>query len=689
MPIKNDPYWVTTGTDAEVSKSKGTTYVQDNYIEDYESTTKTQDDFSTVLYTGNGATGHAITGVGFQPDLVWLKNRDTTDSHNIMDSLRGPDKEINSNDSSVEITKANGLTSFDTDGFTVGNALDYNTSAENFVAWCWKADQDASHASHTGEKYNEDTGLSIIKYTGNGSAGHTINHSLGAKPDLIIIKNLSGVNDWMVYHNDLGATKHLRLNENVAEIINIGTWNDIEPTGTIFTLGTSVDVNNSGENHIAYLFAEKPGFSKFGSYTGNGSTSGPIIDCGFEPGFVMVKRTDSIGDWDMFDNVRGGNKLLQAQLSIAEYTDTHTIEFQENGFHPTSTQSQINASGGQYIYIAFAASSQNIITPKESNDNDVWYRSEADQFEIRHSNKWITDYGTGYLAGGQNSTSVISRLDFPFDSGTAKIIGNLSVGKRASAGNNSSQHGYICGGSISGEARISSVDKIDFPFNSGVASICGSLSSARAELASCNSSIYGYTSGGTPASGSHTSIIDRFIFPFAGGTARNIGNLNGSRGSLDSTNSSQHGFTYAGYDTTYRANINRIIFPHASGTASVVGSLSAATCLVACNNSSQYGFIIGGFTGSYRSIIDRIAFPFDSGTATIVGNLNGSRRDMAGNNSSQHGYICGGSNGSYLSNIDRFAFPFDSGIASYIGNLSGTHGILAGLDNTDFVSQFI
>jgi len=312
----------------------------------------------------------------------------------------------------------------------------------------------------------------------------------------------------------------------------------------------------------------------------------------------------------------------------------------------------------------------------------------------------IQQYGSGsnygYVCGGYNyyssSTlfSTIDRFQFPFDSGTANQIGNLSGSRSGLSANNSSTYGYVCGG-----GPYSTIDRFQFPFNSGTANQVGNLSEGRSELSANNSSTYGYVCGG--GGYGYFSTIDRFQFPFDSGTANHVGNLSGSRGYLSANNSSTHSYVCGGYTGDggrgyFLSTIDRFQFPFNSGTANQVGNLSGSRCLLGANNSSTYGYVCGGgYSSVYLSTIDRFQFPFNSGTASKVGNLSGSRNYLSANNSSTYGYVCGGdsSGSTYLSTIDRFQFPFDSGTANQVGNLSGTRRDSSAVDGVDFVTMFV
>ena len=299
-----------------------------------------------TTYTGDGTSSRSITNAGgFQPDLVWGKNRSGTNSHVLVDSVRGATKQLYSNLTFAEETDAQGITAFNVNGFTVGTQSFINGSGSSFVGWQWKK--------------GATPGFDIVTYTGTGSA-RTVAHSLGVAPSMMIIKkrNNSGT-QWFVYHASVGAGYYLLLSATNAKGVDGGYyWNGTAPTSSVFTVSTDSGVNANGDTFVAYLFAEIAGFSKFGSYTGNGSADGPFVYCGFRPKFVMWKRTDRSGDdWWTYDAARDTYNVasngLRPNLSAAEYSAA-TIDLLSNGFKLKSTTGDQNGSGGTYIYAAFA-----------------------------------------------------------------------------------------------------------------------------------------------------------------------------------------------------------------------------------------------------------------------------------------------------------------------------------------------
>ena len=306
--------------------------------------------FQVKLYTGNATDDTAITLDGdtdMQPDLIWTKERSQTGNHNIFDSVRGTSKRLRTETNAAEGTldPVNQIKSFDSDGFTLGTNNGSNENSITFVAYCWKE--------------SADSGFDIVSYTGN-STDRTISHSLSAVPKVIIIKNRSTTNWWHTYHHKIGNNYEVYLNVNNAKG-STDAYQSTDPTSSVFSLDDSVDgTNGDGNSLIAYLFAEKQGFSKFGSYTGNGSSSdGTFVYTGFRPAFILAKRTDSTDHWTLWDNKRESNpnnNVLYPSLSDAESTSdsSYLADLVSNGVKWRGTSTGMNASGANYIYMAFA-----------------------------------------------------------------------------------------------------------------------------------------------------------------------------------------------------------------------------------------------------------------------------------------------------------------------------------------------
>jgi len=323
--------------------------------------------FNTLLWQGNGNNARALTGVGFQPDFTWIKDRDDTESHCLTDAVRGATKSLRSNGNNAEATDTDALQSFNSDGFTVGNQGQVNKSnGDDFVGWNWKAGGGQGSSNTDGSinttytSVNTTAGFSISKYTGTG-ANATIGHGLGVAPAMMIIKATSFTEDWIVYHQSTGNTEKLDLNTANAADASVTYWNNTSPTSSVFSVGTNDRPNKSGATYVAYCFAEKKGYSKFGSYTGNGNSNGSFIYLGFKPAFFMIKRTESSGDkWRMWDNKRSPFNLVDDSLACnensAEYDDASvSLDFLSNGVKMRMSGGGAgNGSGESYIYMAFA-----------------------------------------------------------------------------------------------------------------------------------------------------------------------------------------------------------------------------------------------------------------------------------------------------------------------------------------------
>ena len=332
---------------------------------------KPSDYFRTKLYAGNATNNTAITwdetDTNMQADLLWFKSRTDTQTHGIWDSVRGAIKRLIPSSTAAEGDEAADLDSFDTNGFTVDAAANMNGSSMNIVTWGWKAGtsftNDASSTSvgsiDSAGSVNTDAGFSIISHTGTGVGNTaTIAHGLGVAPSMIIVKSRdSGDRGWIVYHKSLGAGKKLDLNDTTAAGTSDANWNGTEPTSSVFSVGTGGDTNTT-DAFITYLFAEKKGYSKFGSYTGNGNADGPMIVTGFKPAFMMVKRAvGGTGSWAITDGKRDTfnavDNYLSANNANAE-SDFDHADFLSNGIKFRTNNDGWNLSGDTYIYMAFA-----------------------------------------------------------------------------------------------------------------------------------------------------------------------------------------------------------------------------------------------------------------------------------------------------------------------------------------------
>lgn len=320
--------------------------------------------FNTVLYTGDGAVDNAITGVGFQPDWTWIKERNGAANHGLYDAVRGVQKDLVSNTTGAETTQSTGLTAFDSDGFTTGVLAKLNTNNDTYVAWNWKAG--GTGASNTNGTItstvsaNTTAGFSVVTYTGNGTSGATIGHGLGAVPQFVVTKaRTSSTYAWNSWHTSLGTNYHINLNTTGGQDNSVNIFPTAGMTSTTFQTATSaIKYNNlSGVNYVAYVFTGIEGYSKFGSYTGNGNANGTFVYTGFKPAYVMIKRTNTTGSWYTFDNKREGynvdNDTLLANTTAAE-TTTDYIDILSNGFKPRTTAAAVNTSASTYVYMAFA-----------------------------------------------------------------------------------------------------------------------------------------------------------------------------------------------------------------------------------------------------------------------------------------------------------------------------------------------
>jgi len=330
----------------------------------YTTINKSSLNMNTKLYTGTGSS-NSVTGVGFQPDMTWFKHRNGTSEHNIYDAVRGATKRIIPNDATAEGTQSNGLSAFGSDGFTVVDSNATNLNNGTYASWNWKAGTSFSNSAgangasiaSTGS-INTTSGFSIISFTGTQTAG-TIAHGLGAVPKMIIVKSRTQADGWYVYHVYNTATKYMRMETTGTLGSGAAFWNNTAPTSTVFSVGNGTGTNYNGAM-IAYCFADKQGYSKFGSYIGNGNADGTFIYTGFKPAFLITKKTSGSSGWQIRDNKRTPagnltNNLLNANATSAEQT-TDGIDILSNGFKFRNTAGESNASGGTYIYMAFGQS---------------------------------------------------------------------------------------------------------------------------------------------------------------------------------------------------------------------------------------------------------------------------------------------------------------------------------------------
>jgi hypothetical protein len=329
--------------------------------------------FKCQLYTGNGSANHAITfddtDTDMQPDLVWIKNRDATDSHCLFDSARGVTKLVSPDSTDMQSTDTDTLDSFASDGFQVDADVKVNTNTEDYVAWCWNTQGGAGSSNTTGSINTTTTsvgatqGISVSTFSSTGSAA-TLGHGLGAVPHFFFFRHLTTTGgetarDWPVYHKNNTAapeTDYLILNSDAATADAL-LWNDTAPSSTLISIGDGSEINQVNGTYAVFAFTEKQGFSKFGTYEGNGNANGTFVYTGFRPAFVLMKCIDSSGtDWNIWDNRRPGynpNYYLPPNKNLAEVT-AHELDLLSNGFKARANNNDQNKAANTYIYAAFA-----------------------------------------------------------------------------------------------------------------------------------------------------------------------------------------------------------------------------------------------------------------------------------------------------------------------------------------------
>jgi hypothetical protein len=296
--------------------------------------------FKSLVWEGDNNSPRKLT-TGFPVDLAIIKNRSNTNAWRVGDSVRGPDQILETSSVTAEQNIDRTFLSFDDDGITIGNRGEVNGSAGNFyVGYFWR----------------KGVGFDIVSYTGNGSV-RTIDHNLNKAPAMMMIKDLSVGNGWVVYHQELGATQYLQLNDPDGATSFTGFFNDTEPTASSFTLGNAPGINGNGNEYIAYLWSEIPGFSRFGTYTGNGSTDGPFVSCGFRPAFILWKNTTESASWEIIDTARDTHNPTDVGLFPHTNVDESTSranDFVSNGFKPRNNNNTRNDNGDTYVFAAFA-----------------------------------------------------------------------------------------------------------------------------------------------------------------------------------------------------------------------------------------------------------------------------------------------------------------------------------------------
>ena len=323
--------------------------------------------FQTKAWTGTG-NEIAITFDGsqnMQPDWVWLKKRSASGIHVAHDAVRGATKRLVPNSTDAETTQAQYVKSFDSNGITFGTDTDINANGATAILWGWKAGNSAGSANTDGTinstvSVNTTAGFSIVKYTGGGSAG-TVGHGLSAAPEVVILKSISGSDVWVTYHKGIDATApadyFIQLQSTAARTNNADFFSDTLPTNQVFSIGANSAVSNNGSSFIAYCFAEKKGYSKFGTYAGNGNADGPFVYTGFKPAFIIIKNFEQNDSWRTYDNKRLGYNVDNNAL-FPNATDTEAtsddLDILSNGFKVRATTGGLNNSNASYIFMAFA-----------------------------------------------------------------------------------------------------------------------------------------------------------------------------------------------------------------------------------------------------------------------------------------------------------------------------------------------
>ena len=327
----------------------------------YTTINKSTDYFNTVLYNGNDASSHAITGVGFRPDWVWIKARNSTKPHCLFDAVRGVQKFVSSDSNGAETSDSTTLLSFDSDGFTIGSSGKINAAGHNDISWNWRAGGGQGSSNTDGTinttytSVNTTAGFSISTYTGNGSSGATVGHGLGVAPEVVLIKKTSAGDPWTMLHPNVQASKYMRLDSDTGEV-NDSVFNNTRASNTVFTLDSDGQVNGNGNAFVAYCFKKKQGFFTTGEYTGNGNADGPFLYCGFKPALVIIKRKTATNDWFMFDNktspINPTNAYLRANTtgSAGSYD---WLDLVSNGIKIRNTSDGANDNNQTYLFFAW------------------------------------------------------------------------------------------------------------------------------------------------------------------------------------------------------------------------------------------------------------------------------------------------------------------------------------------------
>ena len=382
--------------------------------------------FNSVLWTGNGLTTQPITGVGFSANFTWLKCRSTTHQHGLFDTVRGANEWLHSDSTAAQTTYSGlfGILSWASDGFTVGNGSYANELNQTYVGWNWYAPTAESIGASGSRlastiKKNVDAGFSIVEYSSTGTNNTTIGHGLSSAPELIFFKKSTNTGDWITYTSTTGANKYLFLNRSDGEGTASGLFNNINST-TFNLISGYNDYNQSGQDYIAYCFHSVDGYSKIGSYTGTGAAGNSIVT-GFRPAFLMLKVSTATDNWLMYDNKRGNDIALFANLSNADTTYAGRLELNSNGFTLNTTDSGWNGSSASYIFLAIAEEvfnpsgvTRNATNPFGDASEKALYKFEdnATDAEGNYNGTWsgTEAYATGYIDKAAVFNGTTSRI---------------------------------------------------------------------------------------------------------------------------------------------------------------------------------------------------------------------------------------------------------------------------------------
>ena len=319
-------------------------------------------------YTGNGASSSNTTQnitTPFYPDLAWVKGRNESFYHRLTSTGLTQPNYLSTNSTDAEGTLNDQISALASTYFQVkaSGSGGTNQSGSTYVGWAWNANSGTTVSNASGSitssvSANTTAGFSVVTYSGNATGGATVGHGLGVAPSMMIVKRRNATDDWRVYHISVGATQYIDLNTTAAAATANVVWNSTAPTSSVFSIGTSNSVNSSSGTYVGYCFAPVAGYSAFGSYTGNGSADGPFVYLGFRPAYLLVKRTDATNYWFVFDSARDTSNavdlLLDPNDARAEISGALFFDFLSNGFKSRATDAGQNASGGTYIYMAFA-----------------------------------------------------------------------------------------------------------------------------------------------------------------------------------------------------------------------------------------------------------------------------------------------------------------------------------------------